>query len=82
MAVHQTFRRHGGRYGTLRLRAELHAQGPRVGRWGIRQTLTATGLPTQQPCSFVSRTSDSAPALRASSNSLLGQLAPFTSNKV
>jgi putative transposase len=82
MAVRQTFKRHGGRYGTRRLRAELRAEGHRVGRWRIRRALTAAGLRAQQPRSFVPRTTDSDPALRAAPNRLLGQPAPLAPNQV
>ena len=82
MAVRQAFKRHGGRYGTRRLRAELHAEGHRVGRWRIRQALAAHGLRAQQPRSFVPRTTDSDPALRAAPNRLLGQAAPLAPNQV
>ena len=39
VAVRNEFAWHSARYGTRRLRAELHAQGHRVGRWRIRRTL-------------------------------------------
>ena len=44
VAVCQAFALHGRRYGTRRLRAELHAEGHRVGRWCIRRALAAHGL--------------------------------------
>ena len=64
------------------LRAELHAEGHRVGRWRIRRALAAYGLRAQQPHSFVPRTTDSDPALRAAPNRLLGQPAPLAPNQV
>jgi len=45
--VVQAFARHGRRYGTRQLRAEVHAEGRRVGRWRIRRVLRA-----QQPRSL------------------------------
>jgi transposase InsO family protein len=82
VAVRQEFTWHSARYGTRRLRAELHAQGHRVGRWRIRRTLAAAGLRAQQPRSFVPRTTDSHPHVRAAPNRLLGQPAPTAPNQV
>ena len=78
VAVREAFSRHSQRYGTRRLRAEGHA----VGRWRIRRVLKAHGLPAQQPRSFVPRTTNSAPAMRAAPNRLLGQPAPAAPNRV
>ena len=69
-------------YGTRRLRAEVKAQGHQVGRWRIRRVLKAHGLRAQQPRSFVPRTTDSEPAVRAAPNRLLGQPAPIAPNRV
>ena len=82
VAVRKEFRWHSARYGTRRLRAELHAQGHRVGRWRIRRALAAAGLRAQQPRSFVPRTTDSDSTVRASPNRLLGQPAPTAPNQV
>ena len=82
VAVRTEFKWHSARYGTRRLRAELHAQGHRVGRWRIRRTLAAAGLRAQQPRSFVPRTTDSDPNVRAAPNRLLGQPAPTAPNQV
>ena len=76
VAVRQAFARHSQRYGTRRLRAEVQAEGHRVGRWRIRRVLHAHGLRAQQPRSFVPRTTESDPAVRAAPNRLLGQPAP------
>ena len=73
---------HSQRYSTRRLRAGVQAQGHAVGRWRIRRVLKAHGLRAQQPCSFVPRTTDSDPAVRAAPDRLLGQLAPTTPNRV
>ena len=82
MAVREAFAHHSQRYGTRRLRAEVQAQGHAVGRWRIRRVLKAHGLRAQQPRSFVPRTTDSDPAVRAAPNRLLGQPAPTAPNQV
>ena len=82
VAVREAFAHHSQRYGTRRLRAEVQAQGHAVGRWRIRRVLKAHGLRAQQPRSFVPRTTDSDPAVRAAPNRLLGQLAPTAPNRV
>jgi len=81
-AVRQAFAYHSQRYGTRRLRAEVQADGHAVGRWRIRRVLYAHGLRAQQPRSFVPRTTDSDPAVRAAPNRLLGQPAPTAPNQV
>ncbi|QKG58235.1 IS3 family transposase [Hymenobacter sp. BRD128] len=81
-AVREAFMHHSQRYGTRRLRAEVQAQGHAVGRWRIRRVLKAHGLRAQQLRSFVPRTTDSDPAVRAAPNRLLGQPAPTTLNRV
>jgi len=60
----------------------LQAQGHAVGRWRIRRVLKPHGLRAQQPRSFVPRTTDSDPAVRAAPNRLLGQPAPIAPNRV
>ena len=81
VAVRAEFKWHCARYGTRRLRAELHAQGYRVGRWRIRRALAAAGLRAQQPRSFAAaRTTDSDPNVRAAPNLLLSQPAPTAPN--
>jgi putative transposase len=82
VAVRAQFNWHSARYGTRRLRAELHAQGYRVGRWRIRRALAAAGLRAQQPRSFVPRTTDSDPNERAAPNLLLGHPALTAPNQV
>jgi hypothetical protein len=74
VAVSAAFRWHSARYGTRRLRAELHAQGYRVagvsgGRWPQRAC-------AQQPRAFAPRTTDSNPNVRVATNLLLGPPAP------
>lgn len=75
-AVVRAFARHGRRYGTRRLRAEVQADGHNVGRGRIRRVLAAHGLRAQQPRSFVPRTTDSAHGRRAAPNRLLDQPRP------
>jgi putative transposase len=82
IAVCQAFARHGRRYGTRRLRAELHAEGHRVGRRRIRRTLAQHGLRAQQPRSFVPRTTDSDLNVRAVPNRLLDRPAPTAPDRV
>lgn len=82
VAVREAFAHHSQRYGTRRLRAEVQAQGHAVGRCRIRRVLKAHGLQAQQPRSFVPRTTDSDPAVRAAPNRLLGQPAPTAPNRV
>ncbi|WP_082685241.1 IS3 family transposase [Hymenobacter sedentarius] len=82
VAVREAFAYHSQRYGTRRLRAEVQAQGHAVGRWRIRRVLKAHGLRAQQPRSFVPRTTDSDPAVRAAPNRLLGLPAPTAPNRV
>ncbi|MBO2012977.1 hypothetical protein J4E00_28200 [Siccationidurans soli] len=62
------------------MRAELQAQGHAVGRWCMRRVLKAHGLRAQQPRSFVPRTTDSDPAVRAVPNRLLDPPAPNAPN--
>ena len=78
----QVFARHGRRYGTRRLRAELHAEGHLLGRWRIRSVLHAHGLRAQQPRSFVPRTTDSVHGRRIAPNLLLNQLYPTSPDQV
>ena len=82
VAVREAFADHSQRYGTRRLRAEVQAQGHTVGRWRIRRVLKVHGLRAQQPRSFVPRTTNSDPAVRAAPNRLLGQPAPTVPNRV
>ena len=70
--MHEAFAYHSQRYGTRWLRVEGQADGHRVGRWRIRRVLHAHGLRAQPPRSFVPRTTDSDPAVRAAPNRLLG----------
>ncbi|WP_394333374.1 hypothetical protein [Hymenobacter actinosclerus] len=60
----------------------MQDQGHAVGRWRIRRVLKARGLRAQQPRSFVPRTTDSDPAVRAAPNRLLGLPVPTAPNQV
>jgi len=83
VAVREAFAYHSQRYGTRRLRAEVQANGhPGVGRWRVRRVLKAHGLRAQRPRSFVPRTTESDPAVRAAPNRLLGQPAPTAPDRV
>jgi hypothetical protein len=82
VAVREAFAYHSQRYSARRLRTEVQAQGHAVGRWRIRRVLKVYGLRAQQPRSFVPRTTDSDPAVRAAPNRLLGQPAPTALNRV
>lgn len=55
----QVFFQHKRRYGTRRLRAELHAQGYRIGRHRIRHALRRREFVAVQPRAFISRTTRS-----------------------
>jgi transposase InsO family protein len=81
-AVVRAFQRHGRRYGTRRLRAEVHAEGHCIGRGRIRRVLRAHGLRAQQPRSFVPRTTDSGHGRRVAPNRLLGQPRPTAPDRV
>jgi putative transposase len=81
-AVVRAFQRHTRRYGTRRLRAEVQADGHRVGRGRIRRVLAAHGLRAQQPRSFVPRTTDSGPGRRVAPNRLRGQPRPTAPDQV
>jgi putative transposase len=70
--VKQAFWRHGRRYGSRRLQAELQAQGERVGRHRVRAILRAENLKAIQPKSFVPRTTNSRHGGRMSPNLLDG----------
>jgi len=82
VAVREAFAYHAQRCGTRRPRAAVQAQGHVVEHWRIRRVLKAHGLQAQQPRSFVPRTTDSDPAVRAAPNRPLGQPAPTGPNQV
>ncbi len=82
VAAQAAFTRHARRYGTRRLRAELHAEGHAVGRYALRtwlhrHNLRALSTRPQRP-----RTTVADPAAVVAENRLLGQPAPTAPNQV
>lgn len=63
--MRRIFQEHRRRYGSRRLRAEMQANGYKIGRHGIRKLLKAQGLKAIQPRSFVPKTTQSNGAARA-----------------
>jgi len=82
VALEQVFWHHKRRYGTRRLRAELQAQGYRVGRQGLRRALRQRGLRAVQPRAYTPRTTDSTHGWRCAPNRLLDQPAATRANQV
>ena len=78
----QAFSDHRRGYGTRRLRAELHAQGYRIGRQRLRTAMRRHGLRALQPRAYTPRTTDSAHGLRCAPNRLLDQPKPTQVNQV
>jgi putative transposase len=81
-AASAAFSRHAQRYGTRRLRAELHGEGHAVGRYALRtwlrhRSLRALSTRPQRP-----RTTVADPAAVVAANLLLGQPAPIALNQV
>ncbi len=81
-AMRQAFADHKRCYGTRRLRAELHAQGHRVGRQRLRVAMRQHGLRALQPRAYTPRTTDSTHGLRCAPNRLLDQPKPTRANQV
>ena len=81
-ALCQTFSQHKRRYGTRRLRAELRAQGHRIGRHRIRQALHRRDLVALQPRAFVPRTTCSEQGPRVAANHLLARPAPTAPDQI
>ena len=81
-ALCQAFVQHKRRYGTRRLRAELHAQGHRIGRHRICQALRRRDLVAVQPRAFVPRTTCSDHGPRAAANHLLERAVPTAADQV
>ncbi len=77
-AAQQTFTRHAGRYGTRRLRAELRAEGHRVGRYELRGWLRASGQRALSTRPHRPRATEAVVA----ENRLLGQPAPTGPNQI
>jgi len=81
-ALCHVFFQHKRRYGTRRLRAELRAQGHRIGRHRIRQALRRRELVAVQPRAFVPRTTQSEHGPRVAGNHVLNQPAPTAADQV
>ncbi len=81
-AAAAAFTRHARRYGTRRLRAELHAEGHRVGRYALRTWLRASGLRALSTRSQRPRTTQADPTHQVSENLLLHRPAPTAPDQV
>ncbi len=82
MAAQAAFTRHARRYGTRRLRAELHAEGHTVGRYALRTWLHRHELQALSIRPYRPRTTVADPAAVVAENRLLGQPAPTAPNQV
>ena len=82
VAAQAAFTRHARRYGTRRLRAELHAEGHAVGRYALRSWLHRAGLRALSTRPQRPRTTVADPAALVAENRLLGQPAPTAPNQV
>ena len=71
MAAQAAFTRHARRYGTRRLRAELHAEGHAVGRYALRTWLHRHDLQALSTCPHRLRTTEADPAAVMAENRLL-----------
>ena len=76
------FTRHARRYGTRRLRAELHAEGHRVGRYALRNWLRTSGQRALSTRPQRPRTTQADPEAVVAENRLLGQPVPIRPNQV
>jgi len=74
VAAQAAFTRHARRYGTWRLRAELHAKGHAIGSYALQTWLRRHGLRALSPRSHQPRTTQLDPAAGVAENSLLDQL--------
>jgi transposase InsO family protein len=81
-AAQAVFTRHARRYGTRRLRAELHGEGHAVGRYALRSWLHRNGLRALSTRPLRPRTTVADPAAVVAENRLLGQPAPMAPNQV
>jgi len=81
-AAQAAFTRHARRYGTRRLRAELHAEGHAVGRYALRTWLHRHHLQALSTRPHRPRTTVADPAATVTENRLLGQPAPTAPNQV
>ena len=81
-AAEAAFSRHAQRYGTRRLRAELHAEGHPVGRYALRSWLRTSGLRALSTRPQRPRTTQADPAHQVSENLLLHCPAPTAPDQV
>ena len=81
-AAQAAFARHACRYGTRRLRAELHAEGHAVGRYALRSWLRGQGLRALSTRPHRPRTTVADPAVVVAENRLLGRPAPTAPDQV
>ena len=81
-ALVDVFDTHQRRYGTRRLRVELHELGHPVGRQAIRTALRRQARKALQPKAFVPRTTDSTHGKQCAPNLLLDQPKPTQANRV
>ncbi len=81
-AAQAAFTRHARRYGTRRLRAELHAEGHAVGRYALRSWLRGQGLRALSTRPHRPRTTVADPAVVVAENRLLGRPAPTAPDQV
>ena len=81
-ALRRVFMAHKGRYGTRRLRAELRAQGHRVGRYRLQRALADAHLVARQPRAFKPRTTFSETGPGLAPNRLLGRAKPTAPDQV
>ncbi|AHJ96472.1 hypothetical protein Hsw_0877 [Hymenobacter swuensis DY53] len=81
-AAHTAFTRHARRYGTRRLRAELHAEGHAVGRYALRSWLHRHELRALSTRPHRPRTTVADPAAVVAENKLLGRPAPTAPDQV
>ena len=80
--MRRVFQEHRRRYGSRRLRAEMQANGYKIGRHGIRKLLKAQGLKAIQPRSFVPKTTQSRHGLMACPNLLKADFECIKPNQV
>jgi transposase InsO family protein len=81
-AAQGAFTRHARRYGTRRLRAELHAEGHRVGRYALRSWLRRNGLQALSTRPQRPRTTVADPAAVVAENLLLHRPGPAAPDQV
>ena len=81
-ALQRIFLAHKGRYGTRRLRADLHAAGYAVGRYRVGKALARLALKARQPRAFKPRTTFSETGPGLAPNRLLHRPNPTAPDQV